>query len=271
MGAALKTIAFFATLLTLLPGTAAAFPAETHEALNPISIIVIDPGHGGEDPGAIGKSGIKEKQITLGVAKALKKKLEATLSARVILTRTDDTYLPLEERTAIANREGADVFISIHANAAKRKKAAGVETFFLSLEASDNEAQMTAAIENEVIRLDEATHGAPTDDIQAILWDLTQTKAHHESARLAEVMNENLVRATGGGDRGVKQAPFIVLMGATMPAVLVEIGFISNPKEERKLSRTSGQSQIAAAISRGIKGFDTALRKSAGIAGFAGK
>jgi N-acetylmuramoyl-L-alanine amidase len=131
-----------------------------------------------------------------------------------------------------------------------------VETFFLSLEASDNEARETAAFENDVIRFEGAADEEPTEDLKAILWDLTQTAAHHESARLAETIQHHLAFVAKGDNRGIKQAPFIVLFGATMPAVLVEIGFISNPSEEKTLSGVTFQKDIATAISKGVEDFD---------------
>jgi N-acetylmuramoyl-L-alanine amidase len=232
---------------------------------NSINTIVIDPGHGGEDTGAIGPNGIKEKDITLAVAKTLKKELTEKMVARVFLTRTDDTYMSLEDRAALANRVMAGVFISIHVNAAQRKGATGVETFFLSLDASDDEAREVAAFENNVIRLDGRVAGVPTDDLKAILWDLTQTEAHQESAKLAESIQHSLAGVTNGDNRGVKQAPFIVLFGATMPSVLVEIGFISNPAEEKRLSTEKIQNDIAGAISDGIVAFEKFLTKRLGL------
>jgi N-acetylmuramoyl-L-alanine amidase len=232
---------------------------------NSINTIVIDPGHGGEDTGAIGPNGIREKDITLGVAKELKKELTEKTGARVFLTRTDDTYIPLEERAAFANSVMADVFISIHVNAAQREGATGVETFFLSLDASDDEAREVAAFENNVIRLEGMGEADNTDDLKAILWDLAQTEAHHESAKLAESIHLALSGITEGEDRGVKQAPFMVLFGATMPSVLVEIGFISNPTEEKRLSTEKTQRDIAGAISDGVVAFEELVGKKLGF------
>ncbi len=229
-----------------------------------VKVIVIDPGHGGEDSGATGATGVKEKDVTLGVAKALKKALTEKLDIKVLLTRDDDRYVDLEERADIANEAGADLFISIHANAAYRRGANGVETYFLSFEASDDDARKTAAFENKVVRLDGKAEDAPEDDLKSILWDLVQTKAHHQSSELAEFIHVSLQKTMGGEDRGVKQAPFRVLVGATMPAVLVEVGFISNPREERNLSGKKGRNRIASAISKGVAEFEEALRGSAG-------
>lgn len=230
-----------------------------------IKTIVIDPGHGGEDTGAIGPGGVNEKDITLAVAEELERELSEKTGARVLLTRTDDTYIELKERAAFANSVSADIFISIHVNAARRKGATGVETFFLSFEASDDEAREVAAFENNVVRLEGTADDAPTDDLKAILWDLTQTEAHHESAKLAESIQLSLTGVTNGDNRGIKQAPFIVLFGATMPAVLVEIGFISNPAEEKRLSSGRTQKLIARAISDGVAAFEKLLIKRVGL------
>ena len=229
-----------------------------------IKLIVIDPGHGGKDTGARGRSGALEKDITLGIAKRLKERLIQSTGAEVLLTREDDEYLPLSQRTEFANRRNADIFISIHVNAAPRRGAHGIEAFFLSFDATDDEARETAAFENNVISLEGKTDSAPMDDIKSILWDLTQTQAHHESARLAESIYQSLYKAMGGEFRGVKQAPFHVLVGATMPAVLIEVGFISNPREEKKLRKVKVQARMADAISRGVVSFKGGMGKIAG-------
>jgi N-acetylmuramoyl-L-alanine amidase len=251
--------------LLIQPAAAPASDAPPGPREGSIKTIVIDPGHGGVDTGAIGPTGVEEKAITLGVARALKKHLVKKTKAHIFLTRTDDSYVSLEERTDFANSVMADVFISIHVNASRRRAASGVETFFLSFEASDDEARETAAFENNVIRFDEtAATGAGADDLKAILWDLAQTEAHHESSRLAETLQEALSSVSRGENRGVKQAQFIVLYGATMPAVLVEIGFITNPKDEKRLSQKKTQYTIADAISDGVATFEKILRKRVG-------
>ncbi len=232
-----------------------------------LKVIVVDPGHGGEDTGAIGPNGTTEKSITLQIALRLKDAIEDRLPyVNVVLTRTDDTYISLKERTAIANRVRADLFLSIHANAAYRRGASGVETFFLSLEASDNDARMLAAIENNMVPI-ESEDGMDgkkeVDELTSILWDLTQTETHHESQLLAEFVHTSLVEAVKEENRGVKQAPFIVLAGATMPAVLVEVGFISNPAEEIRLSDPDYQQKIAHAIAKGIAEFEKEIARIA--------
>ncbi|MEE8574158.1 MAG: N-acetylmuramoyl-L-alanine amidase [Thermodesulfobacteriota bacterium] len=229
-----------------------------------IKLIVIDPGHGGKDTGAIGRGGTKEKDITLAISKELARKLKKSTGARVLLTRATDMYITLEERTQFANKKKADIFISVHVNASSRKGADGIETYFLSFEASDDEARKTAAFENNVISLDGTVEEVPKDDIMAILWDLTQTESHRESSSLAELVYSRLIKAAGGEHRGVKQAPFRVLVGATMPSVLLEIGFISNPGAEKRLRTKEVQQRIAAAITDGIIDFEDKLKRRVG-------
>ncbi|HHL39756.1 MAG TPA: N-acetylmuramoyl-L-alanine amidase [Deltaproteobacteria bacterium] len=231
-----------------------------------LKVIVIDPGHGGRDSGAIGPGGLKEKDVTLEVALETARRLRSATRATVLLTRTTDEYVTLEDRTAFANSRGADIFISIHANAARRAGARGVETFFLSFEASDEDAREVAAFENDVIRLDTEYNDAVESDLMAILWDLTQTETHHASSMLAESVHRALTAYTGGENRGVKQAPFIVLFNATMPAVLVEMGFITNPSEEKRLSESGFQKKIAEAIVKGVLDFEGVYRKRMGSA-----
>lgn len=217
--------------------------------------VVLDPGHGGEDTGAIGPGGVEEKKVTLSVAKRLAEILRARPGMRVLLTREDDTFIPLRERTAFANANNADVFVSIHANSAGRKGASGVETYFLSYEATDDEARKLAAIENSLRPFAGAERPEMTDDLQEILGDLAAAIAHHESSALAESIQASMVAATGSEDRGVKQAPFAVLVGAAMPAALVEVGFISNPGEKKRLTSVKDQARIADSIAQGIMAF----------------
>jgi N-acetylmuramoyl-L-alanine amidase len=212
--------------------------------------IVIDPGHGGKDPGAMAHS-LKEKEITLKVAKKAAAVLQDTYNYEVILTRTKDIFLPLEERTAMANTHKADLFISIHVNAHPRQTTSGVETFFLNL-ASNTEAMRVAAREN-------ATSSHNISDLQDILSDLMQNSKIQESSILAEYVQKRL--STGLGSRyatkdlGVKQAPFYVLIGAEMPAILAEISFISNPKEAERLRQDEYLGEIARQIAAGVAGY----------------
>ena len=220
--------------------------------------IVIDPGHGGRDPGAIGPSGLKEKDVVLKIAKRLREDLQRR-GYEVFLTRETDIYLSLEERTAIANTKDADLFVSIHANASRKRGARGIETYILDFP-SDEESMELAAQENSI---------SPTKltDLQYILFDLQLNVRMNDSSRLANHVQESLNSNMNHGksshrDRGVKQAPFIVLMGARMPAVLTEVSFISNRSEERRLKSRAHQGKIATAIAEGLEGYIEETREA---------
>lgn len=248
----------FLTLVLLLafPFGASAFVADSGpSAAGSLKVVVIDPGHGGHDSGAVGPGGAVEKDIALNLAKKLARRIEERLGCKVLLTRTEDVFIPLDERTAFANSHRADIFISIHANAAVNRDANGVETYFLNFEATDEDARRVAAFENSIVPVGGKPAGEEADDLKFILLDLVNTESHHESSRLAESVHLSLLKLTGKGNRGVKQAPFAVLAGATMPAILVEVGFISNPAEERWLSSGAEQSMVADSIADGVAGF----------------
>ena len=213
--------------------------------------IVIDPGHGGKDPGAMG-FGLKEKEIALNVARKTADQLKSVYKYEVIMTRDDDRSLPLEERTAIANTRKADLFVSIHVNAHPNKSTRGVETFYLNL-ATNTEAMRVAALEN-------ATTTMNISDLQDILTDLMQNSKIQESSILAEYVQSRLVSGLRENnysttDLGVKQAPFYVLIGAEMPAVLAEISFISNPQDAKRLRQEQYLEEIARQIAAGIAGY----------------
>jgi N-acetylmuramoyl-L-alanine amidase len=221
-------------------------PSQTAPHPPGIRTIVIDPGHGGKEVGAIGPAGLMEKDLTLQLCRRLAASLGAKTGARVILTRDDDSLVSLDQRTAIANQYQADLFLSVHLNAAVRSEAKGSETYFLSLEASDEIARSAAEIEN-------ASAATNADaDLKLILWDLAQQAYLDESSRFAQAIQEALNAKTGVQNRGVKQAPFKVLIGATMPAALVEVGFISNPDEEAKLKTEAFQSLLVDAITSAV-------------------
>jgi len=216
-----------------------------------VSRIVIDPGHGGRDYGAPGYvKGVHEKNVSLKLSRRLAKKIREELGCEVFMTRNSDRNLSLEERTAIANTKNADLFISIHTNAARDKRAFGIETFFLNL-ATDNDAILVAAREN-------ATSTKNISDLQAILSDLMQNAKINESSRLAvhvqKSMNGHLRKHFSRiNSKGVKQAPFYVLLGAQMPAILIETSFISNPRECKRLNSTKYQDRMSEAIVKGIR------------------
>jgi len=244
---------------------APATPAVAVPARAALQTIVLDPGHGGHDPGAIGPGGLQEKELTLDVTRRLAAILQEELGVRVVLTRSRDQFLPLQERTAIANRHKADLFVSVHVNAARGGSATGTETYFLSSEATDNAARAAAAFENKVIELEAGSRGGARDLLRSILWDLAQSEFQQESSRLAESLQDSLERALRQPSRGVKQAPFYVLGGAAMPAVLVEIGFITNPKEEERLQDEGFRDRIARALAAGVAAYKKRYDQKSGV------
>jgi N-acetylmuramoyl-L-alanine amidase len=213
--------------------------------------IVIDAGHGGKDHGAPGYTkGIAEKDIVLSLAKRLAVKIRKELKCEVILTRSTDRFLSLDERTTLANQKRADLFISIHANASRNRKAHGVETYFLNL-AKDRDSINVAAREN-------ATSEKNISDLHTILNSLMKNAKINESSRLAQYVQNSVVSDLNGSygtvrDKGVKQAPFYVLLGARMPAILVETGFISNKRECKRLSSGTYQDKVCDGIVNGVK------------------
>lgn len=215
--------------------------------------IVIDPGHGGRDFGAPGYlKGVYEKNISLKIARRLAKKIREKLKCEVIMTRNSDRNLSLEERTAIANTKNADLFISIHTNASRDRRAFGIETFFLNL-ATDNDAILVAAREN-------ATSTKNISDLQSILSDLMQNAKINESSRLAvhlqgSLNNHMRKHYSRIKSKGVKQAPFYVLLGAQMPAILIETSFISNYRECKRLVNEKYQDRMCDAIVKGIQAY----------------
>ncbi|MEJ2031605.1 MAG: N-acetylmuramoyl-L-alanine amidase [Deltaproteobacteria bacterium] len=239
-----------------MAGTGPRVPSLPQQLGLGIQKIVIDPGHGGKDPGAIGPNGIKEKDIVLQVAKRVAQLLKQELGCRVILTRDRDVFIPLEERTAIANTSGADLFISIHANAAPSASLRGVETYFLNL-ATNKEAMQVAAREN-------ATSTRQLSDLQSILRDLMQNTKVNESAKLAKFVQTDIVNGLSHSyskicDLGVRRAPFVVLIGAQMPAILIETAFLSNPEEARRLCNHAYQQKLAGQIVAGVSQYITDL------------
>ena len=214
-----------------------------------IGKIVIDAGHGGHDTGTIGPNGLLEKDLVLDVAKRLGRLLESRLGAEVIYTRQDDTFIPLETRTAIANRERADLFISIHANSSRDSDARGVETYYLNFTSSP-EALEVAARENAVS--EKSIH-----ELQDLVKKIALKEKIEESREFATNVQESLygglsLRNAGVRNRGIKKAPFIVLIGANMPSILAEISFVSNPSDERKLQTAEHRQRIAESLYRGV-------------------
>jgi N-acetylmuramoyl-L-alanine amidase len=219
--------------------------------------IVIDPGHGGHDPGAIGPSGTREKDVVLDMGLKLAKKIREDLRMDVVMTRSTDIFIPLEERTAIANKVNADLFISVHANASLNKSSSGIETYYLNL-AKTEKAKQVAARENN-------TSLEKVGVLQTILFDLMANHKLNDSARLADDVQSALYRKIGkqyedARNLGVKQGPFYVLVGATMPSILVETAFVSNEKEEDRLKDPEYQDATVAGIVDGIKAYIAGLK-----------
>lgn len=213
--------------------------------------IVIDPGHGGDEQGARGPGGTTEKDVTLSVARRLKASIEARLGARVILAREGDQSVGLDERAAVANNNKADLFISLHANASVRPAVAGAEVFYLSLADYGDQAQRIAQAEGETL----PTFSGGTRSIEVILWEMAQARHIDESARFAQLVEASLRERVPMSSRAIQQAPFRVLVGANMPAVLVEMGFITNAGQEKQLASDAFQSSIVQALMDAIVQF----------------
>jgi len=227
-----------------------------------ISFIVIDPGHGGKDPGAVGKGGLEEKEITLKVARYLEKMIKSRLSdIHILVTRSDDRFIELSRRTEIANRllkkNENGIFLSIHVNSSLSSRISGYETFFLSQNPTNEDARNTAALENNVIILEEKSKRKKSlDDVDYIEAMMITTQIQKESSALAGSIQNGLAKKnTKFASRGVKKADFFVLRGVLMPAVLIEVGYISNKKEARYLQKENHRETIADGIAEGVAMF----------------
>ncbi len=216
-----------------------------------VNRIVIDAGHGGFDPGAVGKNGLKEKDVTLDLALMLQKRLQGKY--KTFLTRTGDYYIPLSDRTVIANQYRADLFISLHINANNNRKAKGSETYFCSEKASSKEAQKVAALENSVLKFDEEKKQKPGHiDIEDVLFKFEQKLNWSESGKFAKNFQAKFKQDLPMKSRGVHSANFYVLRRAKMPSILLETGFISNLKTEKMLTQDSFRRKIVDSIVRGL-------------------
>ena len=221
-----------------------------------IGKIVIDPGHGGHDTGTIGPNGLLEKDLVLDVSRRLGKLLEGRLGADVVFTRREDTFIPLETRTSIANQEQADLFVSVHANSSRDPDARGVETYYLNFTSSP-EALEVAARENAAS--DKSIH-----ELQDLVKKIALKEKIEESREFASDIQQSLhtglaSKSPGIRDRGVKKAPFVVLIGANMPSILAEISFISNPGDEKRLKGPEYRQRIAESLYRGISRYVNGL------------
>ena len=226
-----------------------------------VRVIAVDAGHGGVDHGARSASGLLEKDVALAVSQALAAELRKR-GYEVVLTRPDDGFVDLAKRTDLANAAGAELFISIHANFSPAPQARGPETYFVSLEASDDEARRVALVENEVFGNAAAVEDEG-DVVGAVLGDLIRTDHLRASSALAARVQHGL-SGLGVPGRGVKQAPFVVLMGANMPAALIELGFLSNPDDARRLAQRDQRKRVARAIADAVSAF---AREQAGAPG----
>ncbi|HTY09381.1 MAG TPA: N-acetylmuramoyl-L-alanine amidase [Candidatus Edwardsbacteria bacterium] len=233
--------------------------------------VVIDPGHGGKDPGALGTKGTQEKDINLDIGLKLKTILEDDYGLIVVMTRSDDTFIPLKDRTALANKEAADLFISVHCNSAPRKKRLlktmrGFETYFLSVAKTDD-ARATAAMENSAVEFEQPQKKVgDQDEVQFILWDMIQNEYLIESSDLAELIEQSLAGKIAIPARGISQAGFYVLNGAYMPAVLVETAFVSHKDDEKLLKTDAFREKIALGIANGIAAFARKYKRQLGAA-----
>jgi len=245
-----------------LPATPGATPTQdgrmtlTRTLGLKVGKVVIDPGHGGKDPGVVGPTGLQEKDLVLDVGLKLRDFLVERLGVEVVMTRDRDVFVPLEERTAIANQIGADLFISIHANGSPNRRVRGIETFVLDFSSNEDERRV-ASLEN-----------AGSQRTIAALEDLLRSIARgdykQESRDLATIvqsrLHENLSKSlTGQTNRGVKQAPFIVLIGSNMPSILTEVGFISNPSDEKYYRADSSRNLLAESLYTGVENYFQSL------------
>lgn len=212
--------------------------------------IILDPGHGGDDPGAIGNTGLREKDLVLDIAKRVREKLSEK-GVDAVLTRDRDKFIPLAKRSQIANESDADFFVSVHANAARLRGARGFEVYYLSNAVDDN-ARAVQAAEDSFLKFDDSSFLHRNTDLEATVWDLVYTENREESIELARYIAKAVDDQTSLKNRGVKSARFCVLRGTQMPSVLVEVGFISNSAEERNLKNPEYREAVASAIAKGI-------------------
>ena len=218
--------------------------------LHAIRTIVLDPGHGGQDPGAIGPGAVREKEVVLDVARRLRDRL-AREGIRVYMTRSDDRFISLSQRAAFANQRNADLFVSIHANSSRARGASGYETYYLS-DATDDAARALAAAENASLELEGIAAAGATKDTEAIVWDLLNTENRTESRELAAAVCRGMKWFLPSQNRGVKSARFYVLKWARMPAVLIEVGFVTNRTEGQRLESATYRQRVSDGIAQGL-------------------
>jgi len=249
------------TIIFAVVATTASAEAAEKYCSEVIRTVVIDPGHGGDNLGALGATGAYEKDINLVIAKRLKHLLEASTDIRVILTREDDRDVTFEDRIGLANSEHADLFISIHCNASFNRRANGIETFVLSDAALIEESEKLAS--GRVARVGRLA-AAGTDGAAAVVKDLFQRSGHDRARAFAIHLTERLSKRTGSRIRGVKDMPALVLRGAEMPAVVVELGFLTHRVEGRRLDSDRYQLVYASSLYRSILKEDERLAELRG-------
>jgi N-acetylmuramoyl-L-alanine amidase len=249
--------------------TPAIEPAAPPPPSVPAITIVVDPGHGGGETGAVGPAGLQEKEVTLQIARRLAAAIPKVISSRVVLTRDSDSAISLDDRTSLANHEKANLFLSLHANSSRAAGAHGSETYYLSLDSTDRLSEEVARRENQPLLGGAGTEPATREnpDRDFILWDLAQSAHINESSRLAEAIQTQLNVVSTTEHRGIKPAPFRVLSGAAMPAVLVEVGFISHPEQEKQLRSAAFQESVAGAIAKAVGDFFARRQAPAPVSG----
>ncbi len=228
-------------------------PRHTGVAKIKLNKIVIDAGHGGNDPGAVGRSGLKEKNVNLDIARRLSDLLRAE-GVQTVLTRSTDRFISLSARVNIANRSGADLFISIHSNAARSSALCGFEVFYVAPTVSDSSRAASTA-RSTALNLKDAEFASDAFDLKAIIWDMIYTNSRAESIDLSQALCKVMDSSIDANILGVKNARFQVLKGITMPGILIEVGFVSNPNEERLLNTSGYRAKLAAGILEGIRGY----------------
>lgn len=251
----IRTAQWLAALMVVF--AAASASAQGSASLQQVRTIVIDPGHGGSDGGAVGVAEVLEKDLNLKVSRHFARELQAAFpDVRIVFTRDSDTYPTLEERSALANRESADLFISIHFNAALNPAAHGIETFWLD-ETGTAPGEVVPGREDDGPALPRTTFGVSGDAVALIVDDLVRDGAMRESARFAELMHRSLLRETGAFDRGVRQGQFRVLRGVRAPAVVVELGFLSHEDEGERVLSSSYHEELVAGLVGAVADWDT--------------
>ncbi|MDP2927419.1 MAG: N-acetylmuramoyl-L-alanine amidase [Candidatus Omnitrophota bacterium] len=215
--------------------------------------VVIDAGHGGNDPGAIGRNGLKEKDVNLDIAKRLSSFLRVE-GVQVVLTRSTDKFVSLSTRVSIANRSGADLFISIHSNANRSRSLCGFEVYYLAPSVSDSKRAVLTA-RSASLNLKDTVFSSDTQDLKAIVWDMIYANSRAESIELSRSLCKVMGASIDANILGVKNARFQVLKGITMPGILTEVGFVSNLNEERLLKTASYREKLAAGILEGIRDY----------------